>query len=289
MDVTGGTGTELPVMNLAKAPAKLKVDGVTNDKAALIKSSRSTVQLRRTIYSAAALDSTFWPSAFLTFTLQAVILILYMEQDFKPFDNDPLTGDAWEQFTLALGRFVSYFLIWSNAIADLQNAINLTFCTFGTDRILGMLQLLVVLIYPFAWVCAIHSSETFKQALTSTGILAMFLRLDETLSSVLDLGLLKREIGELVHTIENPLPAGYRETLMNITLMLYTCLSFVYIWAVTLSFYPVAVILWIGFTIFFFKAFYSDMIEAKQALCESEDGDKESADKPKKAKRGISI
>jgi len=270
VDVGGTTAiaTELPVMNLVTAPEKRKlkfqVAGLHDDVKQDIKCSHGTVQIRKTIYSAAALDATFWPTAFLTFALQIIIIGLYMENDFRPFDIDPLDGDdQWEKFSLALGRFVSYFLIWTNTIADLQNAINLIFCTMGTDRLLGTFQLIVVILYPFAWVCAIQNSENFKQALTATGILAMFLKLDETVSSILDLGLLKREIGELVHTIDNPLPHGCRETIMNIALMLYTCLSFFYIWVVALDCYFVAIILWFGFTIFFFRAFYLDMKSAK--------------------------
>jgi len=269
-EVDAGTtaiATELPVMNLVTAPKKenlkFKVAGLHDDKMDDIRNSHGTVQIRKTIYSAAALDTTFWPTAFLTFSLQIIIIGLYMENDFRPFDIDPLEGDGWEMFSLALGRFVSYFLIWTNTIADLQNAINLMFCTTGTDRILGAFQLIVVLLYPFAWVCAIQSSSTFKEALTATGILAMFLKLDETVSSILDLGLLKREIGALVHTIENPLPPGYRETIMNVTLMLYTCLGFFYVWVVALDCYFIAIILWFGFTVFFFRAFYLDMKEAK--------------------------
>jgi len=264
---TGAITTELPVMNLVTPPKKenLKfgVAGLHDDAQAQIRNNHNTVQIRKTIYSAAALDSTFWPTAFLTFSLQIIIIALYMEGDFRPFDIEPLCCDWWEMFSLALGRFVSYFLIWTNTIADLQNAINLIFCTSGTDRILGGFQLIVVLLYPFAWVCAIQASETFKAALTSTGILAMFLKLDETVSSILDLGLLKREIGQLVHTIENPLPPGYRETIMNIVLMTYTVLSFFYIWVVALDCYPIAIVLWIGFTVFFFRAFYLDMKAAK--------------------------
>jgi len=259
--------TELPVMNLVTAPKKenLKfgVAGLHDDAQAEIRNNHGTVQIRKTIYSAAALDSTFWPTAFLTFSLQIIIIALYMEGDFRPFEVSPLCCDAWEMFSLALGRFVSYFLIWTNTVADLQNAINLIFCTSGTDRILGGFQLIVVLLYPFAWVCAIQESANFKEALTSTGILAMFLKLDETVSSILDLGLLKREIGQLVHTIENPLPPGYRETIMNIALMTYTILSFFYIWVVALDCYVIAIILWVGFTVFFFRAFYLDMKEAK--------------------------
>merc|ERR550534_380331 len=254
-------------MNLVSTPAKenlkFKVAGLHDDVRADIRSSHATVQIRKTIYSAAALDTTFWPTAFLTFSLQIIIIGLYMENDFRPFDIDPLEGDGWEMFSLALGRFVSYFLIWTSTIADLQNAINLIFCTMGTDRILGGFQLIVVILYPFAFVCAIQSSSTFKEALTSTGILAMFLKLDETVSSILDLGLLKREIGQLVHTIENPLPPGIRETIMNIALMTYTILSFFYIWVVALDCYFIAIILWVGFTVFFFRAFYLDMKEAK--------------------------
>jgi len=264
---THGITTELPVMNLVTKPEKqhlkFKVAGLHDDEQADIRSSHGTVQIRKTIYSAAALDSTFWPTAFLTFSLQIIIIGLYMENDFRPFDTDPLDGDGWEKFSLALGRFVSYFLIWTSSIADLQNAINLLFCTTGSDRILGIFQLIVVVLYPFAWVCAIQDSSTFKEALTATGILAMFLKLDETVSSILDLGLLKREIGQLVHTIENPLPPGYRETIMNIALMLYTLLSFFYVWIVALACYWAAIILWIGFTIFFFRAFYLDMKSAK--------------------------
>jgi len=273
VDVAGDAGgntvaTELPVMNLVKAPAKTKpkVAGLDDDKAALIRESHETVQIRKTIYSAAALDSTFWPTAFLTFCLQVVILVLYLEEDFSAFERDELVGEGWDLFSLALGRFVSYFLIWTNTIADLQNAVNLIFCTEGSDRLLGGCQLVVVLTYPFAWVCAIQSSATFKDALTATGILAMFLRLDETISSILDLGLLKREIGELVHTIENPLAPGVRETIMNIALMTYTCVTFFYVWVVALDLYPVAIVLWFGFTVFFFRAFYLDMKDSKKVL-----------------------
>merc|ERR1719193_2246140 len=109
------------------------------------------------------------------------------------------------------------------------------FCTVGFDRFLGVFQLIVVVMYPFAWVCAIQSTITFKEALTATGILVIFLKLDETVSGILDLGILKREIGELVHTIDNPLLPGYRETIMNMTLMVYTCLSFFYVWVVALE------------------------------------------------------
>jgi len=242
---------------------KLHVASLHDDTQTNLRSSHETVQIRRTIYSAAALETTFWPTAFLCFCLQVIIISLYMNADFRPFDVEPLYGDGWEKFSLALGRFVSYFLIWTSSISDLQNATNLLFCTTGTDRILGGFQMIVVILYPFAYVCAIQSSTTFKEALTSTGILAMFLKLDETASSILDLGLLKREIGQLVHTIENPLPAGYRETIMNIVQMTYTCLSFFYIWVVALDCYFLAIILWLGFTVFFFRAFYLDMKSAK--------------------------
>jgi len=262
--------TELPVMNLVTAPAKqnLKfgVAGLHDDEMNAIKSSHRTVQIRKTIYSAAALDATFWPTAFLTFSLQVIILILYIEEDFRPFDRDPLDEEGWDLFSLALGRFVSYFLIWTNTVADLQNAINLAFCTCGCDRLLGVFQLIVVISYPFAWVCAIQSSSTFKEALTATGILAMFLKLDETVSSVLELGLLKREIGDIVHTINNPLPPGFREAIMNISLMVYTCGSFFYVWYVSLDLYPLAIILFIGFNVFFFRAFYLDMQDARELI-----------------------
>jgi len=242
---------------------KLMVGGLHDDAKAIIKNSHDTVQIRKTIYSAAALESEFWPTAFMTFLLQIVIIGLYTENDFRPFTIEHLEGDGWEQFTQALGRFVSYFLIWTNAIADLQNAINLMFCTKGSDRILGVFQLIVVLMYPLAWVCAIQVSTDFKEALTATGILAMFLKLDETVSSILELGLLKREIGDLVHTIPNPLPSGYRETIMNVCQMLYTCITFIYIWVVTLDCYFLAIFMWAGFTLCFFRAFYLDMKSAK--------------------------
>jgi len=262
--------TELPVMNLATAAAKqnLKfgVAGLEDDGKNAIRSSHRTVQIRKTIYSAAALDATFWPTAFLTFTLQVIILILYTVEDFRPFERDILDEEGWDLFSLALGRFVSYFLIWTITVADLQNAINLSFCTSGYDRMLGVFQLIVVLSYPFAWVCAIQSSSTFMEALTATGILAMFLKLDETVSSVLELGLLKREIGDIVHTINNPLPPGVREAIMNISLIVYTCGTFLYIWYVSLDFYPVAIILFIGFNVFFFRAVYLDMQDARELI-----------------------
>jgi len=195
-----------------------------------------------------------------------VILILYIDVDFSPFQRYDLDEEGWDLFALALGRFVAFFLIWTNAIGDLQNAINLILCTKGCDRVLGTFQLLVVMAYPFAFVCAIVDSEDFKGALTATGILAMFLKLDETLSSILDLGLLKREIGELVHTINNPLASGVRETIMNFAIMTYTCGTFFYVWIVALGLYPVDIILWFGFTIFFFRAFYNDMKDAKSVF-----------------------
>jgi hypothetical protein len=264
-DQAGATTTDTAVgkTSLQKANMKLKVDNLHNDTQANMRESHDTVQIRKTIYSAAALDSQFWPTAFLTFSLQVIIICLYCASDFRPFDVLAMTGGYWAEIELVLGRFVSYFLIWTCSLADLQNAVNLLFCTTGTDRILGGFQFVVVTLYPFAWVCAIQSSTDYKQALTSTGILAMFLKLDETVSSILDLGLLKREIGQLVHTIKNPLPAGHRETIMNTTLMIYTCLSFCYVWIVALNCHWFAVILWLGFTLFFFRAFYLDMKSAK--------------------------
>jgi len=242
--------TELPVNNLAAQRENfVKVPGKNDD----------SVQIRKTIYSAAALRSTFWPPAFLTFSIQVIIIALYMD---RPFEISPLEGDGWTEFSHALGRFISYFLIWTLAIADLQNAINLLLITPKTDKILGAFQLIVVVLYPSAYVSAIQSSSNFKEALTSTGILAMFLKLDETVTSVLDLGLMKREVGALVHSVKNPLPKGYRETVMNIVLMLYTCISFFYVWVVALDCYFVAIIFWAGFTLFFFQAFYDDMKNA---------------------------
>jgi len=266
-DEAGNKTVDVPVARTSTIiNEKFMVGGLHDVAKAVIRNSHDTVQIRKTIYSAAALDSEFWPTALMTFLLQIVIIVLYMENDFRPFTVEPLEGNGWEQFTLALGRFVSYFLIWTNAIADLQNAINLMFCTKGSDRILGAFQLIVVLMYPLAWVCAIQVSTDFKEALTATGILAMFLKLDETVSSILELGLLKREIGELVHTIQNPLPPGYRETIMNISQLLYTCITFIYVWVVTLDCYFLAIFLWAGFTLSFFRAFYIDMKAAKPKI-----------------------
>jgi len=58
-ELAGGTGStndaEIPVTDILKK-GKLIVNGLHDDKGAEIKKSHSTVQLRRTIYSAAALD-----------------------------------------------------------------------------------------------------------------------------------------------------------------------------------------------------------------------------------------
>jgi len=273
-DAGGQITSELPAMNLVKAPekTKMKINSLHDRKTEKIKESHETVQIRKTIYSAAALDTTFWPTAFLTFCLQVVVIILYIYQDCRPFKKANLDEKGWDLFSLALGRFVAYFLIWTNSVADLQNAMNLLFCTHGSDRILGGFQLIIVLACPFAFVCVIQSSENFKEALTFTGILAMFIKLDEIVSSVLDLGLLKREIGELVHTIENPFPPGVRELIMNGALMTYTCATFFYVWYIALDMYPVAVILWIGFTLFFSRAFYLDMKSSEEVILNSDLG-----------------
>jgi len=178
----------------------------------------------------------------------------------------PLLDSKWIAMQVVLGRFISYFVIWVNSVDDLQNGMNIFLCTSGYTRILGIFHLILVMLYPLVWVSTIKRTKTFTQSLTQTGIMALFMQLDEHISSVMDLGIMKREIGELVHTINNPLKLGLRETIMIAVIVAYTLITFLYVWFMLLDTYIFPAIVWILFSLCIFKTFYLDMYDAKETV-----------------------
>jgi len=245
------------------------VSNMDDDDEAKWKKSARSVQIRKTIYSAAALNPHFWPTAFVTFIMQLIVLMLYFTGDVDSGNPFMPLGfrkgiSEYQKFLIALGRFVSWILISSQAMGDLQNAINILSCTYCPDKLLGLFQLIIVLTYPLAWVAAISDSETIKEALGSTGILAIFLKLDDVVCSLLELGVMKREIGALVYTIENPLPPGRRETIMNLSIFTYAIGYWLYVWWVAMDFYWAALILWCISLFFFFRAFFTDLTDSEE-------------------------
>jgi len=245
-----------------------KVVGLHDDLKSHIRAGHNTVQIRKTIYSAAALDPTHWPTAILTFALQIMILVLYMHEPhhFLDVKLSPLVDEKLIAMHVVLGRFISYFVVWVNAVDDLQNGVNLFLCTSGYMRILGFFHLFLVTMYPIVWVSTIRRTKTFTEALTQTGIMALFMQLDEHISSVMDLGIMKREVGEIVHTINNPLKPGLRETIMISILMVYTLVTFFYVWFTVLDTYLFPAIVWIVFALCIFRTFYLDMYDAKEMM-----------------------
>jgi len=253
------------------AKLNCKVVGLHDDAKSQIRAGHNTVQIRKTIYSAAALDPTHWPTAILTFSLQIMILVLYMNEPYQFLDVklSPLVDRKFIAMQVVLGRFISYFVVWVNAVDDLQNGVNLSLCMSGYMRILGFFHLFLVTMYPIVWVSTIKRTKTFTQALTQTGIMALFMQLDEHISSVMDLGIMKREIGEMVHTINNPLKPGLRETIMISILMAYTLITFFYVWFTVLDTYLFPAIVWIMFALCIFRTFYLDMYDAKEMMVAS--------------------
>merc|ERR1719233_899757 len=79
------------------AKLNLKVLGLHEDAKSQIRAGYDTVQIRKTIYSAAALDPTHWPTAVLTFSLQIMILLLYSNEPFNFLDIklSPLLDRKW--------------------------------------------------------------------------------------------------------------------------------------------------------------------------------------------------
>jgi len=203
-----------------------------------------SIKLRKSIYSAGAVKCIYLGSVIATFMVQVFILFVNLsENDLTFLSSIGYTGHNFEYDVLkrALGRFICFLLILLKCQEDLQNAIDIMFTSSGVHCILcALLQLLIALILPVAFVMTISINTNVTQDITKTGLLKLFIDMD---SSVYNLVLISNESSDEVQDLKMQCDSKWDKTrkwFISIVVPVYMIAFFLVVWYASLEQYPFA-------------------------------------------------
>lgn len=200
------------------------------------------VTLAPSIYSAGTLRCSYFGAVLATFISQSFILYLFVSQDglrfFSGIGYDGGISDL-EVFKRALGRFVCFLLILMKGQEDLQNGIDLMFTTFNMGIICSILQIMVALFLPVAFIFSLSSSINFFGDIIITGLLRIFIELD---TQVLKLAMMGHKSNEEdFRTLRTVCVCNNTRTVVRfLVLPLYMLGFFIITWFATMQQYPFA-------------------------------------------------
>lgn len=202
------------------------------------------IKLRKSIYSCGAVKCIYMGSVIATFIVQIFILFVNLTEDDLTFISSiGYTGDNYDYDVLkrSLGRFICFLLILLKCQEDLQNAIDIMFTSTGLHCIFcGLLQLVIALILPVAFVMTISLNTNVTQDITKTGLLRIFIDMD---SSVYNLVLISNESSDEVQDLKMPSDIRCDKTrkwFISIVVPLYMIAFFFVVWYASLEQYPFA-------------------------------------------------
>jgi len=232
------------------APAQVRVTatyGDGNDKEEVRTVQKvdkaNKILLSRSIYSAGTLRCAYLYAVFATFLAQGFVLYLFVSEKGQHFtSNIGYEGDVFNHdvFKRALGRFICFVVILTKGQVDFKNSIDVFFVRSNMGIICGILQALVALFLPVAFVYSLSTSSTFFVDITKTGILLIFIELDTYVYNLVLLGNKKRA-AEAVKSLKVECACnGARKFLRNIFMPLYMFGFFFIIWYAALDQYPLA-------------------------------------------------
>jgi len=221
-----------PSTAVEKVPESVQEDNVTN------------IKLRKSIYSCGAVKCIYLGSVIATFIVQIFILFVNLtEEDLTFISSIGYTGDNYEYDVLkrSLGRFICFLLILLKCQEDLQNAIDIMFTSNGLHCILcALLQLIIALILPVAFVMTISLNTNVTQDITKTGLLKIFIDMD---SSVYNLVLISNESSDEVQDLKMQCNSKWDKTrkwFISIVVPVYIIAFFFVVWYASLDQYPFA-------------------------------------------------
>jgi len=202
------------------------------------------IKLRKSIYSCGAVKCIYLGSVIATFIVQIFILFVNLtEADLTFISSVGYTGDNYEYDVLkrSLGRFICFLLILLKCQEDLQNAIDIMFTSNGLHCILcALLQLIIALILPVAFVMTISLNTNVTQDITKTGLLKIFIDMD---SSVYNLVLISNESSDEVQDLKMQCNSKWDKTrkwFISIVVPVYIIAFFFVVWYASLDQYPFA-------------------------------------------------
>jgi len=248
---------QIPMTTIENTPKRLvkRAPGivdviVTDDTPILTKQKESPpkreavkIDLARSIYSAGTVKCPYFPAVFATFVAQSFILYLFVSEDGLTFTSTiGYDGQVFEltTFKRALGRFICFVVILIKGQEDLQNSLDLMFTIYRMGIICGILQIMVSLFLPVAFVYSLSSSTSFFVDITKTGLLLIFIELDTHVYNLVLMGH-KRKAAEIVRTLKIDCECnGVRKWVRKFVMPLYMFGFFFITWYAALEQYPLA-------------------------------------------------
>jgi len=205
-------------------------------------SSSLWVNLAPSIYSAGTLRCSYFGAVFATFVSQSFVLYLFVSEDGLRF----FSGIGYEGgishldiFKRALGRFICFLLILLKGLKDLQNGLDLMFTTFNMGIICSILQIMVALFLPVAFIFSLSSSKNFLDDIIKTGLLRIFIELDTQVLKLAMMGDKRNEEDSL--TLRTVCVCTTTRTVVRfLVLPLYMLGFFIVTWFATMQQYPFA-------------------------------------------------
>jgi len=217
---------------------------VEGDKGSVPEKEGSIIKLRKSIYSAGAVKCIYMISVIATFIVQVFILFVNLtENDLTFISSIGYTGDNYEYdvFKRALGRFICFLLILLKCQEDVQNAIDIMFTSNGAHCIVcAILQLVVALILPVAFVMTISLNTNVTQDITRSGLLRLFIDMD---SSVYNLVLISNESSDEVQELKMQFDSKWEKTrkwFISLVVPAYMIAFFLVVWYAAMEEYPFA-------------------------------------------------
>jgi len=201
------------------------------------------ILLSRSIYSAGTLRCAYLFAVLATFLAQGFILYLFVSEKGQHFtSNIGYNGDVFDHgvFKRALGRFICFVVILTKGQVDFLNSIDVFFVRSTMGIICGILQAMVALFLPVAFVYSLSTSSTFFVDITKTGLLLIFIELDTYVYNLVLMGNKKRA-AEAVRSLKvECVYDGARICLKKFLMPLYMLGFFFITWYAALDQYPLA-------------------------------------------------
>jgi len=160
-------------------------------------------------------------------------------------------------FKRALGRFICYLVILLKGQEDLQNSLDLLFTTYNMGIICFILQILVALFLPVAFVFSLSSSENFLQDITKTGLLRIFIELDTQVFKLVMMGHKEHLVEGFTNLKTICVFDNVRKWVRIIVIPLYMFGFFLISWYAAMQMYPLAFIFF-AFTLGIYSTPYCD-------------------------------
>jgi len=221
-----------------------QADDVGNPENAKDRQESLLVNLAPSIYSAGTLKCSYFGAVLGTFISQSFILFLFLsvsEDGLMFYSGIGYVGGIsnFHVFKRALGRFICFLLILLKGLQDLQNALNLMFTTFNMGIICSILQIMVALFLPVAFISSLSSNNNFLDDIIKTGLLRIFIEIDTQVLKLVMMGQKRKE--EDFQTLRTVcVCTNTRIVVRFLVLPLYTLGFFFITWFATMQQYPFA-------------------------------------------------